>query len=97
MGNHVSRIFLLLLASMTISQVGVAGNARAGVFMNGGFGTALDLSGSGKNGPCVFPTSRFDLRLTFQTTPADYVQIAVFDGVAGDPDNRTQVEARLSR
>lgn len=59
----------------------------AGVFINGGFGTGLDLSETGLNGPCVYPTSCLGLRAKFQPTEAHYVQLAVLDGVAGDPDD----------
>jgi len=59
----------------------------AGVFMNGGFGTGLDLSETGLNGPCVYPTTCLGLRAKFQATDAHYVQLAVLDGVAGDPDD----------
>ena len=59
----------------------------AGVFMNGGFGTGLDLSESGRNGPCIFPTSCLGLRLRLQPTPESYAQVAVLDGVAGNPNN----------
>lgn len=59
----------------------------AGVFINGGFGTGLDLSETGLNGPCVYPTTCFGLRARFQATDEHYVQAAVLDGVAGDPDD----------
>jgi porin len=66
----------------------------AGVFMNGGFGTGLDLSQSGDNGPCIFPVSCLGIRVRVQPTPSLYVQAAVLDGVAGDPDDPrgTQVD-----
>jgi len=57
----------------------------AGVFINGGFGTGLDLSETGLNGPCVYPTTCLGVRARFQPTDAHYVQAAVLDGVAGDP------------
>lgn len=59
----------------------------AGVFINGGFGTGLDLSETGLNGPCVYPTTCLGLRAKLQATEAHYVQAAVLDGVAGDPDD----------
>jgi porin len=57
----------------------------AGIFMNGGFGTGIDLSQSGLNGPCVFPASCFGVRIKYQPTPAHYAMVAVLDGGAGDP------------
>lgn len=59
----------------------------AGVFMNGGFGTGIDLSQSGLNGPCIFPTSCFGIRVKYQPSPATYAMVAVLDGGAGDPDD----------
>lgn len=59
----------------------------AGVFMNGGFGTGVDLSQSGRSGPCTYPTSCLGLRLRYQPTPNHYVQAAVMEGAAGDPDD----------
>jgi porin len=58
----------------------------AGVFMNGGFGTGLDLSETGLNGPCVYPTTCLGVRARYQPDEARYIQFAVLDGVAGDPD-----------
>jgi porin len=67
----------------------------AGVFMNGGFGTGLDLSESGRNGPCIFPTSCLGVRIRVQPTPALYAQVAVLDGVAGNPDDPRRTQVRL--
>ncbi len=69
----------------------------AGVFMNGGFGTGVDLSQSGVGGPCAFPTSCVGARLRLQATPAHYVQLALLDGVAGDPDKARGTQIRLAR
>jgi porin len=59
----------------------------AGVFMNGGFGTGIDLSESGLNGPCIFPASCVGVRVKYAPTPATYAMVAMLDGVAGDPDD----------
>jgi len=66
----------------------------AGVFMNGGFGTGLDLSETGLNGPCVYPTTCLGVRARYQPDETRYFQFAVLDGVAGDPDqpSGTQIE-----
>ncbi|NHA15644.1 carbohydrate porin [Thioalkalivibrio sp. XN279] len=58
----------------------------AGVFMNGGFGTGLDLSETGLNGPCVYPTTCLGVRARYHPDDTRYVQLAVLDGVAGDPE-----------
>lgn len=67
----------------------------AGVFMNGGFGTGVDLSQSGLNGPCTFPTSCLGVRVAYRPTPAHYAVLAVLDGVAGDPDNPRRTHVHL--
>jgi porin len=68
----------------------------AGVFMNGGFGTGLDLSETGFNGPCVYPTTCLGVRVRYQPDETRYFQFALLDGVAGDPDQPrgTQIELR---
>jgi porin len=68
----------------------------AGVFINGGFGTGLDLSETGLNGPCVYPTTCLGLRARFQPTDTHYAQLAILDGVAGDPDSPRGTQIRLS-
>jgi porin len=67
----------------------------AGGFMNSGFGTGLDLSETGVNGPCIFPVSCLGLRLRVQPTPSFHVQAAVLDGVAGDPAHPHGTQVRL--
>lgn len=59
----------------------------AAVFVNGGFGTGLDLSETGLNGPCAYPTTCLGLRLRYQPDENRYLQLAVLDGVAGDPED----------
>lgn len=58
----------------------------AGVFMNGGFGSGLELSETGLNGPCVYPATCLGVRARYQPDDAGYVQFAVLDGGAGDAD-----------
>ena len=68
----------------------------AGVFMNGGFGASLDLSETGVNGPCIFPVSCLGVRVRWQPTPAYYVQAALLDGVAGNPQDPRGTPIRLA-
>jgi porin len=68
----------------------------AGVFMNGGFGTGLELSETGVNGPCIYPTTCLGLRVRYQPDESRYVQVAVLDGVAGDPDQPRGTQIKLS-
>jgi len=58
----------------------------AQLFMSGAFGTGIDLSGSGKNGPSIFPVTSMGGRLKVLPKPDWYYQLAVVDGVPGDPD-----------
>lgn len=67
----------------------------AGVFVNGGFGTGLDFSETGKNGPCIYPTSCLGVRLRWQPTSEHYMQLAVLDGVAGDVDQPHGTQVHL--
>lgn len=67
----------------------------AGVFLNGGFGTGLDFSETGKNGPCIYPTSCLGVRVRWHPTSEHYVQVAVLDGVAGDPDQPHGTQVHL--
>jgi len=57
------------------------------VFINSGFGTGVDLSQTGVNGPCIYSTGCLGARLRYSPTPAHYVQVAIVDAVAGDPDD----------
>lgn len=57
------------------------------VFINSGFGTGVDLSQTGVNGPCIYSTGCLGARLRYAPTPAHYLQVAIVDAVAGDPDD----------
>jgi porin len=57
----------------------------AQLFLSGAFGTGIDLSGSGKNGPSIFPVTSLGGRLKILPKPDLYYQLAVVDGVPGDP------------
>ncbi len=67
----------------------------AGVFLNGGFGTGLDLSETGRNGPCIFPVSCLGARIAVRPTRELSLKTAVLDGVAGDPDHPHGTRVRL--
>ncbi|WP_405229163.1 carbohydrate porin [Lentisalinibacter sediminis] len=61
----------------------------AGVFLNGGFGTGLDLSETGLNGPSIFAVTGLALRGRLQLTPEFGLRAAVVEGAPGDPDDPT--------
>jgi porin len=67
----------------------------ADVFLNGGFGTGLDLSETGLNGPSIFPVTGLALRGRLQLTPALDVRAAIADGAPGDLDDPTAFEIDL--
>lgn len=63
----------------------------AGLFLNDSFGTEPDIS---QVGPSVFPNTAVGLRVAYKPTEESYLLAAVYDGVAGDPndDRKTSVE-----
>lgn len=67
----------------------------ADLFVNGGFGTGLDLSESGRRGPSIFPQTSFGLRLRVQPVPGWSIQAAILDGVPGDPQDPDATSIRL--
>lgn len=67
----------------------------AGVFANGGFGTGLDLSETGLNGPCAYPSTCLGVRVRYQPDESRYVQLAVLDGGAGDPHQPHGIQVHL--
>lgn len=67
----------------------------ADVFVNGGFGTGLDLSETGLNGPSIFPTTSLGMRLRADLGSQFTFRLAVVDGVPGDPDEPEATEVHL--
>ncbi len=57
------------------------------MFIHPTFGMSAELAGTGKNGPSVFPTSSFGIRLKIHPAPGHYLQAITLDGVSGDPNN----------
>ena len=58
-------------------------------FLNGGFGTGLELSETGLNGPSIFPVTGLAVRGRFQVTPGFGLRAAIVEGAPGDPDDPT--------
>lgn len=69
----------------------------SGVLLHPAFGTAPVLAQSGRNGPSIYPTTSFGVRIKYQPNPAVYAQMAVLDGVPGDPNNPRGTHIRLDR
>jgi porin len=67
----------------------------ADVFLNGGFGTGLDLSETGLNGPSIFPVTGLALRGRIQITSTLGLRAAIAEGAPGDLDDPTAFEIDL--
>jgi porin len=68
----------------------------AALFIGSSHGIGPDLSTSGLNGPSIFPVSALGVHGQWSPTKAVTLKAAVFDGVAGEPDDPTAfVAARL--
>jgi len=61
----------------------------ADLFLNGGFGTGLDVSETGLNGPSIFPVTGLAARARFQVTPRFNLRAAIVEGAPGDLDDPT--------
>jgi porin len=68
----------------------------ADVFLNGAFGTGLDLSETGINGPSVFPVTSLGVRVRANITDEVTLRVAVLDGAPGDPDNPRGTQISLN-
>ena len=69
----------------------------AGLFLNSSHGIGPDFSQTGLNGPSIFPVTSLALRLRATGAGGGYGQIAVLDGVPGDPDDPGSNEIDLAR
>ncbi len=68
----------------------------ASVFIGDGFGTGLELAGSGLNGPPAYPVGALGARVQAETPGGVYLQAAVLDGVPGDPSDPNGIRIKLS-
>jgi porin len=69
----------------------------AGLLIHPSFGIGIDFSQSGRNGPSIFPNLGLALRAKVQHGGGHYSQVALIDGVPGDPDHVGRTVIRLSR
>ena len=58
-------------------------------FINSSFGIGAEIAQTGVNGPSIFPVTALALRMRHQFDAEKYVQMAVFDAVAGNPNDLT--------
>ena len=66
----------------------------SGLFLNASFGIGKDLSQTGVNGPSIFPFTAPSIRIKAQQEEF-YLQAALFNAQAGDPDNLKGTHARM--
>ena len=68
----------------------------ASLFINATQGIGIDFAQSGKNGPSIFPVTSLAARLRWEPAPGWITQLAVLDGVPGDPDHPKRTAIKLS-
>lgn len=66
------------------------------LFTNSSQGTSPTLALTGLNGPSIFPVTSLGLRLRGAGAGGGYWQVAVLDGVPGDPDDPSSDKIDLS-
>lgn len=60
----------------------------SGVFLQPAMGMNISVGQTGKNGPPIYPMASFGTRLRYKSVDKNtYAQIALLDGVPGDPAN----------
>lgn len=69
----------------------------SGILLNPSFGIGSDLAQTGENGPSIFPVSSLALRVKAKLAERGYVQAAILDAVAGDPDHLRGTYVKLDR
>lgn len=65
----------------------------SGVFIHPSFGAGADVS---QSGPSMFPTTGLGLRIRGELTDQVYGQLAILDGVPGNPNKAKGTHVRLS-
>ena len=69
----------------------------SGLLINPSFGIGIDFSQSGRNGPSIFPNLGLALRAKVPHEGGYYSQVALIDGVPGDPAHPGRTVVSLSR
>ena len=59
----------------------------SGIFIHPTFGIGAEMAGTGQNGPSIFPTTSFAIRVKAEPAPSYYIQAVTLDGVPGDPNS----------
>lgn len=71
--------------------------SSASVFLNNSFGVGAELAQTGLNGPSIFPVTAPAARLRIEPVSDVYLQAAVFNALAGDPDHPHGTVVRMSQ
>jgi porin len=66
------------------------------LFLNGAHGMGTDFGQTGENGPSVYPVTSLALRLKMTGANGAYGQLAILDGIPGDPDDPSSNKIDLS-
>lgn len=66
----------------------------SGLFIQPPYGMSAEMAQTGKNGPPIFPVGALAVRLKY-TSSNYYLQVALTDGVPGEPDNPRGTHIRL--
>jgi porin len=69
----------------------------SGIFLHPSPGIGSEMAQTGINGPSVFPTSSLALRLRVRPSDESYLQMALLDGVPGDPDDPRGTHIRFDK
>ena len=68
----------------------------AQIFLNASQGIGKDVSQSGKMGPSIYPVSSFGVRTIWKIAEEWSAQLAVLDGIPGDPNEPTATTVHIS-
>ena len=67
------------------------------LFVNSAYGIGQELAQTGHNGPSIFPVTALAARLAWMPREAWQLELAVVDGVPGDPEGTHRGRLHLSR
>jgi len=68
----------------------------SGIFIQPVYGIGAEMAATGQNGPSVFPTASFGLRVKAENA-GYYLQAVTLDGVPGDPDNQHGTHVQFNK
>ncbi|MDP1980306.1 carbohydrate porin [Undibacterium sp.] len=70
----------------------------SGVFLQPAMGMNISVAQTGKNGPPIYPVASFATRVRYKSVDKNtYLQVAVLDGVPGDPENPRGTHVKFAK